>query len=128
MPETKVYFFQDEDGSVPCKAWLQKLRHQDQKAYLKCIDSLERLKAVGFNLRRPVADYVKEGIYELRVRSNNIQYRILFFFHGKNMIILSHGLRKEDKIPETEIQRALLRKKRLENNPERYICHEDSHG
>jgi hypothetical protein len=34
-------------------------------------------------LRRPHADYLEDGIYELRWRNGTVQYRILYFFHGR---------------------------------------------
>ena len=32
-----------------------------------------------------------------------MQYRILYFFHGRNVAILAHSLTKEDEIPAVDI-------------------------
>ena len=49
----------------------------------------------GYELRRPAADYLQDGIYELRAKHRNRQYRILYFFHGQNLAILAHAITKE---------------------------------
>ena len=68
---------------------------------------------------------MRDGIYELRARKGHVNYRVLYFFHGKNMALLAHALTKDDVVPDTEIMRALERKKRYERNPEKHT-HEES--
>lgn len=80
MRETEVILFSEDDGSVPVLAWMDKL---PPKAQDKCIVKIERLAALGHELRRPEADYLRDGIYELRVALQGIQYRILYFFSRK---------------------------------------------
>ena len=63
MPELKLIFFQDEDGSVPLIEWLDSL---PRKARAKCISRLQRLALLGHELRRPEADFLRDGIHELR--------------------------------------------------------------
>ena len=46
-----------------------------------------------------------------------MNYRILYFFHGKSLAVLGHALTKEDKVPAAEIVRALRRKKAFEAHP-----------
>ena len=53
---------------------------------------------------------MRDGIYELRARSGNINYRLLYFFHGQNVAVLAHGLTKEAEVPTADIERALERK------------------
>ncbi len=64
MPKTNVVFFQEEDGSVPILEWLDSLQ---PKALDKCTVRIERLGELGHELRRPEADFLQDGIYELRV-------------------------------------------------------------
>ncbi len=61
----------------------------------------------------------------LRARHGNANYRILYFFHGKDIVVLAHGLTKEDKVPEADIKRAVKRKRALEQNPEQHVYEED---
>ena len=78
---------------------------------------LERLAALGYELRRPAADFLRDGIYELRVKRGHVQYRLLYFFHGRNVAVVAHAITKEDKVPPLEIERALRRKILFESNP-----------
>jgi ribosome-binding protein aMBF1 (putative translation factor) len=59
---------------------------------------IRRLAEAGRELRRPEADYLRGGIYELRARRGHVNYRILYFFHGQNVAILAHALTKEGAI------------------------------
>jgi len=106
MPKTEVNFFAEEDGSVPFLKWMDTL---PAKAQDKCIVRIELLAEKGFELRRPLADYLRDGIYELRFSLQRVQYRILYFFEGKQAVI-SHGLTKTSRVPTKEIDLALKRK------------------
>ena len=54
-----------------------------------------------------------------------MQYRILYFFHGRNVAILAHGLVKEKEVPDADINRALERKTKFEQDPEKHTCREE---
>ena len=112
MPKIDVVMFIEDDGTVPLLNWLDNL---PEKAQDKCIARIERLSAMGYELRRPEADYLRDGIYELRVALQGIQYRILYFFSEKQAV-LSHGLIKESKVPSKEIDLAIERKVRFSAN------------
>src|SRR5215475_13532530 len=117
MPETTVLFYQDDDGQVPVLEWLRGLQRRDRKAYAKCVARIRRLATLGHELRRPEADFLREGIYELRTKKGRVNYRILYFFHGRNVAILGHALTKQGEIPEADIERALRRKVSFEQDP-----------
>lgn len=121
MPKTKVIFFREEDGSVPVLDWLEE---SPPKAVAKCLVRLERLRQLGHELRRPEADLLRDKIYELRIGLQGINYRILYFFHGEIAAVLSHGIVKESAVPPKEIDRAIERKKRFEQNPRKHT-HEE---
>lgn len=126
VPQTDVRFYQDDDGSVPVLSWLQQLCQQDARAFAKCYVRLRRLVEAGHDLRRPEADTLRDGIYELRARTGHVQYRILYFFHGKVAAILAHALTKEKAVPEWDIDLALTRKRKLEQQPDRHMFRGDS--
>ena len=85
-----------------------------------CLAKIRLLAAQGHEFRRPHADYLRDGIYELRAKRGKVNYRILYFFHGKNVALLAHGLTKEKKVPRGEIDRAIKRKERYENEPAKH--------
>src|SRR5260370_41495151 len=109
--------YQEDEEDVPVLDWLKELRLNDQGAYETCVAAIERLGEFGHELRRPIGDLLRDGIYELRIRKGRVNYRILYFFHGKNLAILGHALTKEGKVPKADIERAIRRKKAFETNP-----------
>lgn len=123
MPTTQVFFFQDERG-IPVRSWLQELRQTDKRVYAKCVARIRLLAQLGHELRRPLADYLEEDIYELRIRRGRVNYRLLYFFHGQNIAILAHGLVKEDVIPQTDLTRAIKRKEAFLKDPEKHTYEE----
>jgi len=94
------------------------------KPRAKCIVAIERLAERGHELRRPEADYLRDGIYELRKRLGTVNYRILYFFHGRNVAVVSHGCTKRDKVPPREIDLAVERKEAFEANPKKHTASE----
>jgi phage-related protein len=79
MPQTDMVFYQDDDGHVPVLEWLRALQRRDRRAHAKCVARIQRLAAMGHELRRPEADYLRDGLYELRARRGRVRYRILYF-------------------------------------------------
>ena len=122
MPKARVFFYQDESGAVPVLEWLRTLLKQDRKGYANCVARIQLLASTGYELRRPAADYLEDGIYELRAKHVRVQYRILYFFYGQNVAILAHSIIKDtDQVPKVEIERAIKRKQLFEINPELYM-------
>ena len=64
MPSVEIVLFREADGSVPFLEWFDA---QQQSPRDKCFVKLKRLEEEGVSLRRPLADYLDDGIYELRV-------------------------------------------------------------
>jgi phage-related protein len=121
MPVTRIVLFQDAKGEVPVLEWLNQLVKSDKKGYANCISRIEQLAEYGFELRRPAADFLRDGIYELRAKHVRVQYRILYFFHGQNVVILAHAIIKEDdRVPDRNIALALTYKDLFVLNPETY--------
>ena len=126
MPETQVVFYQETDGEVPVLEWLTQLVKQNRKGYANCVARIGQLAASGYELRRPAADYLTDGIYELRAKHIRVQYRILYFFSGQNVAILAHAITKEEEaVPAIDIERALRRKRLFEENPEAHTYVEE---
>ena len=116
MAQTMVVFFREDDGSVPSLDWLDGLHEKVQNKFVVRID---RLAECGHELRRPEADFLRDGIYEPRVRHMHVNYRLLYFFSSQRAI-LSHGIIKEDKVPDTQIDSAMDRFRKFERNPQKY--------
>lgn len=94
------------------------------KAQAKCLERIQYLATVGHEARRPHADYLRDGIYELRARLGTVNYRILYFFHGTLVAVLGQGLFKEGRVSPKDIDRARERMGRFRANPDRHT-HEE---
>ena len=102
MSETSVFLFQEDDGSVPVLDWMNSFREKNERAYRKCFGLSQLLEQFGHELRRPRADMLRDGVYELRTRVGNVNYRILYGFIGKDIAI----------------ERAIARIAKYKTNPE----------
>jgi phage-related protein len=118
LPQTEIRFYQEEDGHIPVLEWMLALRWKNREAFLQCLLRIRRLEAFGYELRRPIADGLRDGIRELRIRQGRTQVRILYFFHGRNAVVLAHALVKREWIAPAEIDRALARKHIYEARPD----------
>lgn len=117
MAAVEVFYFQEGEDEVPLVRWLDQL---PAKAQQKCQVRLERLEAMGNDLRRPEADYLRDDIYELRASCQGVHYRMLYFFHGRAAVIVSHGIAKEQRVPPPEIDRAVKRRRAFQGSPEKH--------
>ena len=126
MPETCVVFYKDKNGNIPVLLWLDKLERQDRKGLVICLERIQLLESLGHELRRPLADFLKDGIYELRTSRQRVQYRILYFFHGRNIAIIAHAIVKEGSaVPDIDIDRAIERQRLFTANPEIHTYEEE---
>ena len=115
MPKTRVLLYRSASGEVPLLGWLDGLA---EKARAKCLVRIERLAELGHELRRPEADYLRDGIHELRARYDGINYRMLYFFHGCEAVVVSYGIMKQrPDIPTQEIDLASKRKEEFTQDP-----------
>lgn len=117
MPNTTVLFYAESDGRAPVVEFLSDLERRDERAFLKCRVKMERLAEMGHELRRPEADRLRDGIYELRARQGSVNYRILYFFAGRQVAVLGLALTKEQAVPKTEIETAIRRREAFFANP-----------
>jgi phage-related protein len=122
MPATEVRAYRDAKGSVPVQAWLDGLESREPKVYAKCLARILELAESGYQMRRPHADFLRDGIYELRASFSGVHYRILYFYYGKDAVALSHGITKEREVPATDIDLAINRMKEVQTNPGKFTA------
>ena len=101
----------------PGVEWLADFKRTDPLVFAKCFGKIRRLEAEGHALRRPEADYLEDGSYELRTKKGYVNYRMLCFFPGQNVAIRAHALTKEREIPSADLTRAKERKAAFVRNP-----------
>lgn len=108
-----IWSFVDERGCSPVREYLDALPLKDRQ---KAAAYIRELKRQGYNLRRPMADYVGHGIYELRPGAN----RVFYFFFMRDSAVLLHALRKKtDKLPQRDIELCIKRKQLVEEDEKR---------
>jgi phage-related protein len=120
MAQIEVVFYQDEDGSVPALDAIVKFHETDPKVAIKMQALIEALEEQGHLLRRPMVGNLREGILELRGKVKGVNHRILFFYGGKRIAVLSHHITKTDKVPPKEIDLAVRRKAKFLKSPEKH--------
>ncbi|MFA5336203.1 MAG: type II toxin-antitoxin system RelE/ParE family toxin [Candidatus Omnitrophota bacterium] len=93
----EVYYFLDHRERNPVKEFVISLPRNERTKYFAYLAALSH---EGPNLKRPMADYLGSGIYELRPKSN----RIFYFFFLKDKIVILHAIKKKtDKIPKEDL-------------------------
>jgi phage-related protein len=118
MPQVNVIPYLEVDGSIPIRDWLDGLQ---VAARDRCLARLGLLEEHGHELRRPHAEYLEgTDLYELRVKYHRVNLRMLYFFHGREAVVVSHGFAKEGKIPQKEIDLATERMTKFKADPERH--------
>ena len=121
VPRVDAVFYQDADGACPFIEWTDSL---DDAVVEKLVATVESLELNGTELRRPTADLLRNGIYELRLRHYKVQYRVLYFFHGRVAVVLSHGIVKLGRVPDKEIEKAIENRRHFEADPNRHTYRE----
>jgi len=103
-----IYYYVDERGNKPIEEFIRAL---PKKERAKVFAYIAELKKQGSNLRRPMADYLGNGIYELRPKDN----RIFYFFYLRDSAVLVHAIKKYTKrIREGDLRLCIKRKNQVE--------------
>ena len=99
-----INFFKKQDGSCPVEEFLDSL---DNKMRAKILLAIALLETNGPQLREPYSKPVGDGLFEIRAKQGNNITRTLYFFYDGKQIILTNGfVKKTQKTPSAEIQRA----------------------
>lgn len=100
----EVLFYDKEDGTEPAKEFIQSL---DAKMRAKVIWTVKLLQNNGTELRKPYSEHLEDGIFELRAKNGSDISRVLYFFVVGRRAILTNGfIKKQQKTPANEIERA----------------------
>ena len=104
MSKFIVEFFEKSDGTYPAEEFILS---QDLKMKSRLYRTLAVLETAGNNIREPYSKFLGDGIYEVRVRQGNKIGRVLYFFVVNKKIILTNGfIKKTQKTPKSEINKA----------------------
>lgn len=99
-----VEYYEKEDGTYPAEEFILS---QDKKMQAKLFMALEFLEEKGPMLREPYSKPLGDGIFEVRAKQGSDISRVLYFFVVGKRIILTNGfVKKTQKTPTNEIERA----------------------
>ncbi len=105
-----VIFYKTDDGQCPVQVFFDSLSDKvAQKVLwtLKLLEDFEFLPATYFKKLSGT-----DGIWECRVQYGSNIYRIFCFFDSHSVVVLTHGMiKKTQKTPKGEIERAVICKK-----------------
>ena len=112
-----VNFYKEEDGSKPVGDFIQGL---NVKMKAKVVSDLHRPEMPENEAGSPLSKFLEDDIFELRAGLGNNIVRILYFFDGGEIIVVTNGfVKKHQKTPRNEILLAKQRRaayfKRREN-------------
>ena len=88
MARKTAVYYPDARGNTPALEFLLGLPQDEQQMAFAYISYLEEQ---GEALRRPIAEYLGDKLYELRPK----QIRILYAFVGKQHAVILHVFRKK---------------------------------
>ena len=103
----RVEFYKDKDGNEPVKEYISSLASKNDKDSRinlnKIRDYIKTLSEYGTRAGEPYVKHIEGEIWELRPLRN----RILFFgYDGDRIILLSHFIKKTQRTPQREIDKA----------------------
>ena len=99
-----VEYYEKEDGTYPAEEFILS---KDKKMQAKLFMALEFLEEKGPLLREPYSKSLGDGIFEVRAKQGSDISRVLYFFVVDKRIILTNGfVKKTQKTPTNEIERA----------------------
>lgn len=105
MKKYTIEFYGKDDGAEPAREFIESL---DAKMIAKIIRVTELLERNGPLVRMPYSEYLRDGIFEIRAKQGSDIVRVLYFFVSGSKIILTNGfVKKSQKTPGTEIEKAI---------------------
>lgn len=108
------YDFAEINGKVPMIEFLESLTLKERAKIFAYIDKLIELKNEEMQPKENLSKHLGDGIFELRVSFENRISRSLYFYEGKQHILFTHGfVKKEQRTPKGEIERAISIRKIL---------------
>ncbi|OQX24330.1 MAG: hypothetical protein BWK80_21280 [Desulfobacteraceae bacterium IS3] len=104
-----TYDFAKINNNVPMIEFLDSLSLKERAKMFAYIDKLIELKNNGIQPKENLSRHLRDGIFELRVSFENRISRGFYFYESNRQIIFTHGfVKKEEKTPAREIEKAIL--------------------
>ena len=111
-----IEYYQKTDGKIPVVAFIDSM---PIKMKAKIFREIGLLEEHGIQLGLPYIKGIEgkkyQGLYELRIKQSTDHARIFYFlFHGNTFVLLHGFLKKSNKTPISELERAMSYKEDYE--------------
>lgn len=107
----EIEYYHDKSGNDPVHKFLLDLVTKNKDLFNKTITGIEKLRSRAYH-REPLSKYLEPGLWELRIKSGTDILRIIYTFEKGQVIILLHiFIKKQQKTPTHELERARKRLK-----------------
>jgi phage-related protein len=104
-----VNFYRLHNGNSPVEEFLDSLTGKQAQKILWVLQLIEELDVIPRQYFKKLVDH--EGIWEVRIQFGNDVFRLLGFFDGGTLLILTNGFaKKTQKTPSQEIALAVRRR------------------
>lgn len=111
----ELYFYRDENGREPLREYIEELSKREDKTsrinLAKINDYLQMLSVYGTRAGEPYIKHIEGNLWELRPLRNRIFFVV---WYNNSFVILNYFIKKTQKTPRREIEKA----KRLIKNIE----------
>jgi phage-related protein len=95
------------NGKIPFNDFLNELDIDSKIDIFAAIDELIEWKNNKMLIPQSKSKYLRNKIYEMRVRHKNILSRSLYFYYHEQRMVFTNGfIKKSEKAPNTEIEKA----------------------
>ena len=104
-----IEFYQTSSGSKPVEEFLDSLSDKHARKVAWVLRLVERLDRVPEQYLKKLVG--TDQLWEIRIQTGGKSYRLLGFFHGPVLLILTSGfVKKQQKTPRQEIELAERRR------------------
>ena len=102
-----VEYVELSNGKSPFQDFIMSLPVVDQAKVFETINYFLDLKNDNLPIKESLSKHLEDGIFELRTSLSDTIVRTLYFYQKGAKIILTHGfMKKTQKTPRKEIERA----------------------
>lgn len=111
--EFEVIYYQDNDGEKLVEKFLQDLEQVNSPLAKQAYIGIAKLKNRVYH-KEPLSKYLEPGLWELRVKAGSDILRIIYTFAKGRLIVLLHVfIKKQQKAPTGELEKARKRLKEV---------------
>lgn len=106
----KIIFYRTEIDRCPVEEYLDSLSDKQAEKVFFVLDIVEKFEIIPSKFLKKLE--AADDIWEIRIQQGNDIFRLLGFFDGEQLVVLTHAFtKKSQKTPSKEIKTAQQRKK-----------------